>query len=206
MNPFVFPKSKHVRTEKPGELSSYQQFKPFLQREFERKCVYCRKPDTSGSDSFGVDHYRPKSRFPQLITTYSNLFYCCNACNRRKGSHWASGKFAKQQFVPNPCDHEMFRHLRYKRARIESTSDAGEFSIELLDLNDPESISFRDAVLHAIDALEMQKSDLRKVSGKLKAVQKTNKMSNADAISDITKIDAEIARIDQSLATLCGSA
>ena len=86
MNPFSYPDSQHLRTQKPDRFSDYKRYKPFLRIEFERKCVYCRLPDgVKGEEAFGVDHYRPVSKFPGLDCAYENLFYTCNTCNWRKG-------------------------------------------------------------------------------------------------------------------------
>src|SRR6185436_7481648 len=41
-----------------------------------RKCVYCRIADGfKGYEGFGVDHYLPRSKFPDLVVAWSNLFY-----------------------------------------------------------------------------------------------------------------------------------
>lgn len=31
-----------------------------------------------------IEHFRPKTRFPELSHTWDNLFYCCNACQNSK--------------------------------------------------------------------------------------------------------------------------
>lgn len=106
-------------------------------------------PDTMKDlESFGVDHYRPKSRFPALANVYANLFYCCNPCNRRKGDYWPAK--GSRNVVPNPCDHEMFSHLRFEGATVRARSRPGQFTSDLLDLNDPSAVSFRQFVLDVI--------------------------------------------------------
>lgn len=45
----------------------------------------------------------------------------------------------------------MFEHMRYRDGEVVSVSAAGEWSIELLDLNDPDSIDFRSALIKVID-------------------------------------------------------
>jgi uncharacterized protein (TIGR02646 family) len=143
-SPFQYPQAKHLRVLKPRPFARYQQFKPALRTEFEKKCVYCRTPDSvRGYAGFGVDHYRPKHAFPQLQTTYSNLFYCCNQCNSRKGGYWAE---QAQERVPNPCDDEMQRHVRFVRAEVQARSHRGTVMLDLLDLNDPDVVQLRKAV------------------------------------------------------------
>lgn len=45
------------------------------------RCMYC-------SDSYGtdIDHFWPKSRYPQYMFRWSNLLLCCSECNEIKGS------------------------------------------------------------------------------------------------------------------------
>jgi hypothetical protein len=149
VNPFIYPKSQHRRKLTAHSVASY---KAVLRLEFAFQCVYCRLPDgVKGQDNFGVDHYRPRSLFPALARTYSNLFYACNACNSRKKDFWPSSKERRDgRFIPNPCDHVMFQHLRYKGARVEPHSPAGEHTKNLLMLNDEESLQYREFVLSIV--------------------------------------------------------
>ncbi len=102
MNPFLYPKARHRRRQSPPSFSDYRRYKAYLQMEFERQCVYCRLPDTMGHE-FGVDHYRPASRFPESACDYGNLYYAYNACNRRKGAYWPTrNQHQTGCFVPNP--------------------------------------------------------------------------------------------------------
>lgn len=113
LNPFRYSQSRYRRKLSPPSYSDYSRYKSFLKQEFTSQCVYCRLPDgLKGEDSFSVDHYRPQSRFPELVTTYANLFYACSGCNRRKGAFWPTdAQWRAKQFIPNPCDHVMFVHL-----------------------------------------------------------------------------------------------
>lgn len=154
MNPFAYPKLRHVRTESPPPWRDYRRYKRVLQREFTRQCVYCRRPDVFSEAAFGVDHYKPKSRFPTLVGTYANLFYCCSACNSHKREFWPEAEELENgYFVPNPCDHAMFSHLRYHGSTVARKTNAGQCAIEVLDLNDETEIQFRKTILRVIDSL-----------------------------------------------------
>lgn len=110
-------------------------------------------PDTViRHDAFGVDHYRPKRRFPELEFSYDNLFYCCNACNARKGDYWPAPADEGTRFVPNPCAHRMFDHLRYHGARVVARTDAGTAACDLLQLNSEEFVSHRETVIASAEA------------------------------------------------------
>jgi hypothetical protein len=121
-------------------------------------------------DSFGVDHYRPKSRFPEFAATYTNLFYACNTCNRRKGEFWPSRQQRDlSQFVPNPCDHVMFEHLRLRHDGIvDHHSPAGEWTLDLLIINEPEQIDFRKAIVGAAGYAEETCDQLRRTIEELR--------------------------------------
>lgn len=205
MNPFIYPKSRYIRRLTPRNYTAYTSYKPFLRDEFERKCVYCRMPDTMrGQDNFGTDHYRPKKRFPHLATTYSNLFYCCNACNSRKGNYWPAAQDASSRFVPNPCDHEMFSHLRFKLATVEVRTAAGTFTQELLDLNDPETVNYREFVLEAIDLCEAKKQEVLVTASNIRGQLSAGAISHAAAEGALALLDGKLASLDAHLLRLTG--
>lgn len=158
VNPFHYPKAKHQRIHTPPVYQNYRQYKPELREEFSGQCVYCRALDrVKGQESFGVDHYRPKSLFPHLANEYLNLFYACNRCNSWKGRFWPSpGQRKNQIFVPNPCEHVMFQHLRYSNGAVMGSSTAGGFTIDLLDLNDPAAVEWRHSFSRALDLISVR--------------------------------------------------
>lgn len=163
MGLFHYPKIRHARTKSPPQYKNYRSYKPYLREEFEKTCVYCRKPDGLAElDSFGVDHYKPKDVFPSLVADYSNLFYSCNTCNRLKGTFWPDSLQLKAgQFVPNPCDHIMFEHLRAGPGCIVNNhSIAGQWTIDLLLLNEPDRMEFRRAIVVAVEACRRAEMEL----------------------------------------------
>lgn len=46
-------------------------------------CCYCEQEIVKGVSH--VEHFRPKSLFPQLSLTYENLFASCNGCGKKDG-------------------------------------------------------------------------------------------------------------------------
>lgn len=181
MSAYSYPKTLHSRTQTPPQFGDYRKYKPYLQREFTRVCVYCRTPDTVGrSPVFHVEHYRPKSLFPHLVNIYSNLFYCCAQCNVRKGAYWPNVATTGAPVIPNPCDMVMFTHLRFVDGTVEGRTPVGTFAVEKLDLNEPDVVKFRQATFHAIRTTESQ---LAAISNKLKKLKKkalTGQISQVD--------------------------
>ena len=195
-NPFSYPRSIHKRQFAPPHSNDYRKYKPTLRLEYERKCVYCKFPDTmKEGDAFGVDHYRPKSIFPLLETEYSNLFYCCNTCNRRKGNKWLTSPLP---FIPNPDDHVMFDHLRFKQDIVEPITDAGKYTCELLQLNHPVTTRIRRTLLTSLTALE---NDLEALAKLDKAIRKQfNKGNITMAERDADLAEVEIQRLETQAA------
>lgn len=198
--PYKFPKTKHVRTELPRVYRDYKSYKPHLRREFAQKCVYCRRPDSlSPSDEygFGVEHYRPKSRFPDLATTYGNLFYACNACNIRKADYWPSEQ--SSPFIPNPCDHVMTAHVRFDGPNVRSMSEAGQFLIETMQLADEELVSFRRSTVSIFRILRRKVAEL--------VATRASMLSTREGVDldDFKELDEEIEALRTHIARLSGS-
>jgi hypothetical protein len=154
MKPFSYPSEKHVRRFEPPPQAQYGNYRQTLEAEFNSQCVYCRLPNGLGG-MFTVDHYRPQSLFPERIAEYRNLFYACHACNTRKGDYWPSpARRSAGSFVPNPCQHVMSKHVKYKGAEVIPLTITGSFFNELLLLDDELSVRFREFILREITRAE----------------------------------------------------
>lgn len=206
MSPFSYSKTKHVRHQEPGAFASYRKYKPFLRLEFARKCVYCRMPDTmKGTDGFGVDHYRPKSIFPNLRATYSNLYYCCNQCNRRKTDYWPSPKLEATHFIPNPCDHVMFSHLKYESSSVVSRSQPGDVAMSYMDFNDSASIEQRQLMIDMIDLSTSKKQEIEFVIQRITHLRDSGSIAGVIANPRINQLQADLLLIEGNLRKLEGS-
>jgi len=206
VNPFVYPKSRQQRTFNPRQYTRYQTYKRILRLEFSGKCVYCHMPSSMrGYASFGVDHYRPQQRFPELAVTYSNLYYCCSTCNSAKGKYWpTTAALEKTHFLPNPCDHSMFEHLRFRGATVEARTTQGRVALKLLDLNDPETVEFRQLVLASVEIWEDRKAQFLQKKEKAGRLVRAGKMTVAVAAEAVAEIDAELAKVDKYLKMYSG--
>jgi len=207
VNPFTYPKNLHVRAYTPKQYKRYQTYKKILRIEFSRKCVYCLMPDTmKGVEAFGVDHYKPKEKFHLLSTHYQNLYYCCNSCNSAKNDYWPPSKaLEKTKFIPNPCEHRMFEHLRFRGGEVESRSAAGEFTKDLLDLNDPDVVSYRKLLIDTISLWELKCKELEQIRKDLQNQHKAGKLSAADLAVALSEVEPELEKIDINLKLLSGT-
>lgn len=135
---YRYPKARHKRALRPRRaFKNYRRFKPILQAEFSRVCVYCRQPDSQHSQlTYTVDHYKPKSIAPELACDYDNLFYCCHQCNTYKGVYWPAAKTDLR--LINPCADAMAVHVKFDKdsGEMVALSVEGDWLISLLRLNE----------------------------------------------------------------------
>ena len=206
MTTFAYPKIRHARTQNPPQYSNYRSFKPHLQKEFARTCVYCRQPDSVAPGlNFTVDHYKPQSKFPEEATNYDNLYYCCPACNSRKKDHWPNFGGTSTRFIPNPCDHVMFDHLRFNNDRVVPRTEPGIFTTEKLDLNDPKVVDYRAFIFRMIDMLNGQRLEYQAAMRSIVANFKAGKITEQQAEEGKNGIDLQIAEIDADIAKFSGT-
>lgn len=86
-------------------FANYRSFKPYLRTDFRLKCGYTDCSDFwfGGSKTFHIDHFKPKSKFPELGTSYSNLVYCCSYVNVLKSDD-------ENEYL-DPCDVNYNEHF-----------------------------------------------------------------------------------------------
>lgn len=197
MSVFEYPKFQHARVFRPREFKNYRTYKPYLQREFGRACVYCQQPDSSAPNlNFGVDHYRPKGnrRFAHLTCTYSNLYYCCGLCNSRKNNDWPFDEVSGPRVV-NPCDHVMFAHIKFDvtTGRMEPKSPNGRHMEVLLQLNEPVSVQYRKNTLLTIRSCDKAIATLKADLAELKRMFTGGRIKQVDFDVEALDINADLS-------------
>jgi uncharacterized protein (TIGR02646 family) len=76
---------------KPSD-SAWRGFHKELGAAFYGICGYCEEVCRGE-----VDHFKPKSKFPESVYQWSNWIFACHDCNRCKAEKWASVGYV------NPC-------------------------------------------------------------------------------------------------------
>lgn len=91
---------RHKRGPKPND-SHWRKFHENLRVVFFSLCAFCEEL-CKGE----VDHFRPKSRFPELVYEWSNWLFSCHDCNHMKGRKgvWTSGGYV------DPCAESRAEH------------------------------------------------------------------------------------------------
>ena len=72
--------------------SRWVTFLPNLRSVFSGSCAYCEEWCRGE-----VEHFRPRSQFPELVYEWSNLLLACHDCNHAKGPKWPAGGYV------DPC-------------------------------------------------------------------------------------------------------
>ena len=72
--------------------SRWRDFREALEQRFFGLCAYCEE-----SCGGHIDHFRPKSRFPELVYEWTNWLFACPECNQAKGDKWP------EQGYVDPC-------------------------------------------------------------------------------------------------------
>ena len=127
----------------PPAQSDYKRYKQPLREDFQYRCAYCilheGDPYGGGFHHFQIDHFRPRNKFPDLINTYSNLYYSCTWCNRAKSDTWPTNDEQSRGFVfVDPCVEDLYTtHARLDptTGKLEPTTNAGDFTITEIRLN-----------------------------------------------------------------------
>lgn len=149
----------------------YTEYRPFLRKDFYWSCAYCTRTEGEASTiRFTIDHYEPQTLSPALVNDYSNLLYCCDTCNLRKGSIYppANALAAGVRFFrPDTDIHE--DHFESAGLRINGKTKIGEFTIDNIDLNRldlrrlrqirEKASACQEFVAHGIQALRKMRID-----------------------------------------------
>jgi hypothetical protein len=197
----LIPQQLQERSPDPGPFGEHRSYKPYLQREFRRKCVYCRISDgLKGYEGFGVDPYLPKSKFPDLHAVWSNLFYACNVCNTWKGDSVST----PERFLPNPCLHRMADHLQYQGAEVETYTPHGEWLVELL--HRAERRDLRELILSALAQFLTIRNELLEDLTAYETLldQDRSDEERHSLQGSIMETTEELERIDQHIELLIG--
>lgn len=87
----------------------------------------------------------------------------------------------------------MFDHLRYKGGTVVGTSMAGNWTIEKLDLNDPDVVEFRSGLIGLLNKMEGQIIASTNTENQLK-----QKLKTATKQFEINEIEGKLAEAEKN--------
>lgn len=182
------------RIQNPPLYKEYNAYKKHLRLEFDHRCAYCdiHEAEDGGSKKFHIDHYFPKSKFPEKCCEYSNLFYSCADCNRLKGSYWANYvQKIFHKYILNPCDYDYDIHFDRTKSEWIPKTPAAKWNVEKLRLNSKKQIDVRESRILFLKAIE--ELSKRKLSLELALTQSELSQSESKEIIDkIEQLNQEI--------------
>jgi len=99
------------------------------------KCCYCESKLNEESKYLTVDHYYPKSQYPDKVILWDNLLPACNRCNSKKGAH-DTCRVPIIDPTKNDPRRYLFIHLYHYKSRDNAADSLGRATIDVLGLND----------------------------------------------------------------------
>jgi hypothetical protein len=126
-------------TPAPSVAGGNRGLRPYVRADFCRRCAYCLLDEltASGEENFEMDHFRPKSRFPELHDDFYNLYYACHPCNHIKHDYWPPPDLeARGIGLVDLCAEDFATHFRpIDDGRWDGITESGRYTIEILRLN-----------------------------------------------------------------------
>lgn len=165
-----FNKKTHNTKEITAEWSSFSRTElkkrtiVQLEKMFKGCCAYC-EGKYKGTSFPQIEHFKPKSLYPELMFDYNNMILSCQECNTAKSNTY-------DEKLVNPIEDEPNEHLRYKAYMLYPLNERGKYTIDLLKLNSNKRLSNKEKGLNQInDRLDF----IQELIDKLKTNDKTGK-------------------------------
>ena len=84
----------------PDLKSHWGKFRDELADRFFGKCGYCERRCDGPAIAPTVDHFRPRSKFPELTYVWSNWVFACFRCNDIKANLWPDSGYVDPCAIP----------------------------------------------------------------------------------------------------------
>ncbi len=152
---------------KPAYIDAKQDLGNALRHEQGYLCCYCEEEIVKGISH--IEHFRPKSLFPRLSLTYSNLLASCNGCGKKDDVSCGVKKrdiFFEDIISPlSPACESRFIYTVDGQIIPAAEKDEHAWqTIAILGLNAPKLRRRREMVFQELEALEeiLSPEDYRK--------------------------------------------
>ncbi|NOI85078.1 HNH endonuclease [Vibrio sp. 99K-1] len=178
------------KKEKDSLLSHYrhQDIKDILFATSKLKCAFCECKPTEGGN-IEVEHFKPKSIYPEFAFEWLNFLPSCNKCNNSKLNH-DTGKLP----IVNPYETDPEDVFYYEDIRIRPVdgNKLGNTTIEVCGLNTVRLMTPRGQLLASLHefaySMEEALNDYHSCSTELTKMNRLRKISSSiDSIEELTK-------------------
>jgi len=132
-------KATKTQISKIQQRYRHKQVKTALVQAFHGRCAYCESQITVVGYG-AIEHFFPKSKYPDRTFVWDNLLLACDICNSRKGDTFPLAADGTPLLV-NPCAEDPAAHLQFdwnpitRLASIYGRDRRGEAVVALFDLN-----------------------------------------------------------------------
>lgn len=121
------------------EITDWTKHKVELEQDFFGICGYCGKHFKATLCDSQIDHFIPKSKYPDYKNKYNNLVLSCKVCNNKKRSDWPSNDPTKnitddgQKGYVDPATDEFDDHLeRCENGGLVGKTNVGKYMVKRL--------------------------------------------------------------------------
>lgn len=142
---------------------NHREIKNSLCIMFSGKCAYCESHIIH--IGYGhIEHYQPKSKFPELCFDWNNLLLSCEICNSSlyKGDKFPDDEEGGPLVYPIDEDPDMFFYFEFDPdtgvANILPKNDRASTTEKTLGLNRPELVKRRSSIVQLLGAIAIKAS------------------------------------------------
>ncbi len=129
--------------------------KESLKTDFNKKCYLCEEV----TRHFEVEHFYPQKYYPYLKNEYSNLFYCCQKCNKIKPKNINTNS---DNEILNCCEVDVEKYIKLKLNILECKIEIIKVdSIKNLDTQIDNTITILDRIYNGTDSKSNSCEDLK---------------------------------------------
>jgi uncharacterized protein (TIGR02646 family) len=123
----------------PTVSGGYAAYRLHVQGDFESVCAYCLLNElfAAGEENFELDHFKPRSLFPESVTDFYNLYWSCHVCNRIKHNKWPCAALQSKGIgIVDLCIEDVERQFReLPDGKWEGITPSAQYTIDALRLN-----------------------------------------------------------------------
>jgi uncharacterized protein (TIGR02646 family) len=149
----VTPSSENKKSKTKAEAKyRHPRIKEALKTAFSGKCAYCES-HVVHIDYGDIEHFRPKSKFPELCFHWKNLLLSCGICNdtAHKGDHFPDSEEGGPLVNPADENPDEFFYFEFDpatgTANVLPKNQRGHTTELILGLNRKELVQHRSAVV-----------------------------------------------------------
>ena len=156
--------------EKAEKKYNNKTVKASLKSMFNNKCAFCESNITQVYAG-DIEHFRPKSKFPELCFEWKNLLFACSICNGKSNK---GDKFPNENeggILINPVNENPYDFFRFEFDQVTKL-------FLLIPLNERAETMLKTIKLNREDLAEFRTIELMKIVNLISKIQITEEIIN----------------------------